>query len=132
MALFTKETGKAFSAIGAARRWEIHRQAIAAGLPAAEVKKQKPEPEPPIIPPLPEVADKFPSALLQRVRRHLNRVNNLLDHETSPNEICKLAVALDKLAEVERVLDGRPTPGQHRPKSTGTSKRAQVAEPVGE
>ena len=130
MALFTKETGKAFAAKGAARRWEIHRQAIAAGLPAAEVKKQKPEPEPTIIPPLPDDADKFPSCRLARVRRHLGRLDNLLDHETDPQKIDRLASASARLSEIERILAGRPLPGSHRPKSAGTSKRGQVAEPL--
>lgn len=64
--------------------------------------------------------DEYTSASLPRVRSHLERLNKLLETETDPAKLDRLAAAFGKLSEIERQLAGRPLPGSLRP---GTEKR---------
>ena len=137
---FTKENARENAAKGNAKRWDNYRQAIARGeLPKKKIKPEPaPEPEPPqpiaIQPAMPPLEfEKFPLSQLGRVRKHLGRLNNLLDHETDPQKLDRLASATAKLCEVERILAGRPLPGSHRPKSGGSSRgTGNRAEPIAE
>ncbi len=52
---------------------------------------------------------------LTRVRAQISRVNEMIDQEKDAQQLERLARALNVLSERERVLDGRPTPGQLRP-----------------
>lgn len=53
---------------------------------------------------------------LARVRRHLDRLDELMMTETDPQKLDRLASAQARLAEQERILDGPPLPGSLRPK----------------
>lgn len=59
--------------------------------------------------------DAFLQARLARVRMQLNRLDTLIEIETDPAKIDKLASATARLAEQERQLAGRPLPGSLRP-----------------
>ena len=79
--------------------------------------------------------DDFATQRLLRVRDQLGKLDNRMDDaldakRIDPQTIERLARASCQLSEAERVLAGRPLPGSHRPKSAGTSKRGQVAEPI--
>jgi hypothetical protein len=50
------------------------------------------------------------------VRKHLDRLDELMMTETDPQKLDRLASAQARLAEQERILDGRPLPGSLRPK----------------
>lgn len=59
--------------------------------------------------------DEFIARRLARVRKQLRRIDDLLDTETDPAKLDKLASASSRLAEQERVLSDRPLPGSRRP-----------------
>lgn len=81
--------------------------------------------EPPAIPepmpaPMPEDPS-FPSELKARVRAQTLETLSRLEEENARGKnvdgakLDRLASALERLAELERVLDGRPGPGNRRP-----------------
>jgi hypothetical protein len=55
---------------------------------------------------------------LARIRAALDRYDELVMIETDPQKASWLATVIAKLSEIERMLAGRPAPGQLRP-STG-------------
>jgi hypothetical protein len=63
---------------------------------------------------------------LLRVRKQLNRVDRLLDAETDPMKIDRLASALLRLSEQERILANRPLPGSRRPLPDRKTPRSEV------
>jgi hypothetical protein len=67
---------------------------------------------------------------LARVRERIDRVDGLLAEAVDPLDLDRLARALSTLAELERVLDGRPLPGSRRPGKERGNSSADV-EPVG-
>lgn len=52
---------------------------------------------------------------LARVRAQLDMIDGLIERCRDAQKLDRLAAASAKLSELERVLDGRPTPGAHRP-----------------
>jgi hypothetical protein len=66
------------------------------------------------------ILDAFANERLTRVRKQLSRLDDLLESETDPTKLDKLASALSRLAEQERQLANRPLPGSLRP---GPEKR---------
>jgi hypothetical protein len=48
----------------------------------------------------------------------MTRLDGLMSTATDPRDLDRLAAAWSKLAEQERILDGRPLPGSRRPTDT--------------
>ena len=59
---------------------------------------------------------------LARVRVQLDRLDEMMLREENPQAIDRLAAAAARLAEQERIMDGRPLPGQLRPRATKPAK----------
>jgi hypothetical protein len=59
--------------------------------------------------------DAFSRQRLMRVRKQLDRLDNMIEAETDPAKLDRLASAQARLAEQERQLAGRPLPGSFRP-----------------
>jgi hypothetical protein len=53
---------------------------------------------------------------LVRVRKQLDRLDRLIMTVEDPQKLDRLASAQARLAEQERILDGRPLPGSLKPK----------------
>lgn len=64
---------------------------------------------------LPEQEPRYIKDRLARVRKQLRRLDELMDAETDARMLERLATAMTRLAELERVLAGRPLPGSRRP-----------------
>lgn len=52
---------------------------------------------------------------LLRTREQLRQLDEELENCTNPKDIKALCDSIKALAEVERILAGRPLPGSHRP-----------------
>jgi len=61
---------------------------------------------------------------LTRVRKQLDRLDDLLSKETNPQRLDRLASAQYRLSEQERILSGRPLPGSRRPSQEREVRRA--------
>lgn len=100
----------------AARRanWERHRS-IGETLVAlsAKVSALAPALSPPQ--PVPEPMESYAAGKLNRVREQLRRLDDLLDTETDPQKLDRLASAIARLSEIERQFSNRPMPGSLRP-----------------
>lgn len=72
--------------------------------------------------PTPAPAADYAARRLLRVRQHLDRLDWLLSKETDALVLERMARALSHLAEQERLLCGRPLPGQYRPEIPRESK----------
>ena len=70
----------------------------------------------------------FAMKRLARVREQLVRVDEMMMTETDPQRMDRLASAQARLAEQERILDGRPMPGSLKP-SQNKPARSRVAMP---
>jgi hypothetical protein len=70
-----------------------------------------------------------PERRLLRVREQLDRLDKLILAEKDPQRIDRLASAQARLAEQERILDGRPLPGSHRPRPERAAKAEKLSEP---
>jgi hypothetical protein len=68
----------------------------------------------------------FIAKRLARVRKQLDRIDGMIEKETDPMKLDRLASAIARLAEQERLLAGRPMPGSFRPK-----KPPEQARPYG-
>ena len=75
----------------------------------------------------PVVADDYIAAKLVRVRKQLARLDDLLDEESDPQKIDRLASAIARLSEIERILRGSPLPGSRRPAPDRTDRRPSRA-----
>jgi hypothetical protein len=64
--------------------------------------------------------DPFILSRLVRVRKQLDRIDGMIERETDPMKLDRLASAQARLAEQERLLAGRPMPGSLKPKSAST------------
>lgn len=62
--------------------------------------------------------DRYRLERLSKVRKQIRFVDSLLESSIDADQISKLATASAKLAEQERLLAGRPTPGSNKPKSS--------------
>jgi hypothetical protein len=104
MARISKETAHAMAAKSAAARKlkaERRKQAkAAAALAPLAQERERPG---------------YVAEQLACVRSQIDRVNAMILLATDPMDLDKLASSLNKLSERERVLDGRPLPGAHRP-----------------
>lgn len=63
---------------------------------------------------------------LARVRKQLAKLDSLLEKETDPQKLDRLASAQYRLSEQERILAGRPLPGSHRP-TRNSNKSAPIS-----
>ena len=63
----------------------------------------------------PQSANNYVTARLVRVREQLNRIDSMMSKETDPQKLDRLALAQARVAEQERILDGRPLPGSRKP-----------------
>lgn len=119
--LFTSETAaaNAVKAALARKRNTLTRKAMIAAQKAGLIAIAPPEPiaarrnDPPA----------YFEKRLARVRVQLDRIDAMMLQEVNPQAIERLAAAATRLAEQERIYDGRPLPGQLRPRSS----RAQSA-----
>lgn len=80
-------------------------------------------------------SEEFIAGQIERVRSQIDKLNRKIVKTSDPRDLAHLASAMHKLCEVERVLDGRPNPGQLRPKSGGRASKMDTktrVEPVDE
>ena len=59
--------------------------------------------------------DDYIARRLHRVRAALDRYDDLLLTECDPQKASWLATVIHKLSDLERILAGRPAPGNYRP-----------------
>jgi hypothetical protein len=64
---------------------------------------------------MPPVADGFVAERLSRTREHIEQLNRLFAVCSDPHKLDRLASAISRMSEIERVLAGRPLPGSFRP-----------------
>ena len=74
----------------------------------------------PLEPPL----DPYVATKLSRVRCQLARLHDMLDDETDPQKLDRLASAIARLSELERQLANRPLPGSIRRAVQKVGRRA--------
>lgn len=74
-----------------------------------------------------EPDDAFRQRRLERVRQQLNRLDEMAAKEKNPLLLNRLYSAIEKLAEQERILAGRPLPGSHRPAKQQRQDKAAAA-----
>jgi hypothetical protein len=67
------------------------------------------------------VADRLP-----RVRKQLERLDDLMKQETDPAKLDRLAAALYRLSEQERIMSGRPLPGSYKPESSSDQSQSMI------
>ena len=73
--------------------------------------------------------DTHPKKALLSVRVEIERTYSLLSQTVDPKAHAALSTSLAKLTDVERVLDGRPLPGQLRPFQPRASKKGADTTP---
>ena len=66
--------------------------------------------------------DDYPVERIVRVRAQIKRIDAMLMEELNPQAIDRLASAIAKLGEQERILSGRPLPGSQRPRLAKSPK----------
>jgi hypothetical protein len=72
--------------------------------------------------------DEYIVKRVMRVRAQLDRIDRMMMEEDNPQAIDRLAAAMARLSEQERILAGRPLPGSHRPSKPRSTKAG--SEPV--
>lgn len=72
----------------------------------------------------------FTELRLMRVRKQLDRLDDMMFKEKDPQKLDRLASAQARLSEQERILDGRPLPGSRRPRPEKPTKDTSTVEPV--
>jgi hypothetical protein len=112
----SKENARELSAIGNKVRWDAYRAAKL----AEENAKLKPATEGEI--------DGFNQARLLRVRKQLKKVDDMIDEETDPSKLDRLASAAIRLNEQERQLSNRSLPPTLKA-SQPRAKRSASADP---
>lgn len=115
--MITPENAREFQRLGVMRRKQNQRELAEKELQAAIA----------LIAPV--VPDDYIATKLVRVRQHLARMDDLLESERDPHAIDRLASAMSKLSEIERILAGRPLPGSRKP-SAEPRRRVASTEPV--
>jgi len=78
-----------------------------------------------------QLQNDFPKSRLARVRSQLIRLDLMMEKETDPQRLDRIASAQVRLAEHERQLAGRPMPGSLRPSRPGR-RQSHLAAPVGD
>ena len=105
-----------------------------AGLKSAEVRRQRKinarlavlqPPGTPHVPHAPQHTEDYQPRVVTRVRKQITHLNNLFDSETDPQKLDRLASALARLYEIERLASGRPLPGSMRPSPAPTRRQSQ-------
>jgi hypothetical protein len=74
-------------------------------------------------------SDEYAESLRLRVREEIDRLVDMLAKCKDAQDKDRLSRALDRLAETERKLSGRPLPGAYRPEKSRAPARGPV-EPV--
>jgi hypothetical protein len=77
-----------------------------------------------------ETADRYVAKRIVQVRRQIEGLNERLEAAVDPKDIKALCDAISKLAELERVLAGRPLPGQRRPGKDAPARRPATVLPL--
>lgn len=73
--------------------------------------------------------DDYAGKTLIRVRANLDDTLTMLENEDEPGNRQKLAMAIDKLAEIERRLSGRSLPPSQKPSAPKNPKRSPTSYP---
>jgi hypothetical protein len=74
--------------------------------------------------------DGYVAKRIVQVRRQIEGLNERLEAAVDPKDIKALCDAISKLAELERVLAGRPLPGQRRPGKDAPTRRPATVSPL--
>ena len=70
--------------------------------------------------------DGYLSKRLMRVRKQVDKLDGMIEEETDPQKLDRLASALARLSEIERQLANRPLPGSFKPTAIRAPKATQV------
>ncbi len=124
MPLFTPEIARINAAKGVAQRKlnRDNREKLIKQLLDRPLAPELPQPKPPV-----EPVTEYASRRLNRVRGQIERLNEriddlLNDDEVDAGAIDRLANALSRLQDMERIMDGRPLPGSKRPASESKAR----------
>lgn len=117
MALFTAETAREF----AAKAHEARRRKTAEREAMRSIGEQAPQPFPQKTPQNP-APDGFVRVRLERVRKHLDKIDRMMEAETDPAKIDRLAAASSKFEEQERRLSDRSLPPVRRAQDQAPAK----------
>ena len=96
------------------------------GKRGAEARWNKPATETPIA----EHSLDYTAIRLMRVRKQLDRLDELASEETDPKRCKEFADATSRLQEQERQLAGRPLPGTLKPSSRNGPARPSISPAV--
>lgn len=83
--------------------------------------------------PVPVKAEEYVEKRISQVRAQIDALNAKLERTKEPRDLKFIAESIVKMSELERVLSGRPSPGQFRPKSGKSAPdvdRRTLAEPL--
>jgi len=72
----------------------------------------------------------FVASQLTRTRKQIEQLNEQFESSTDPKELKALADALARLAEIERILDGRPLPGSRKPSNRPARNSYAIPDPT--
>jgi hypothetical protein len=117
MHLFTKETAREMVKLSIAKRAENRAKR------KSELRLKHPHEH---------VTDKdlaYKALRLIRVRKQLDRIDEMMMAEVDPSKLDRLASAQARLSEQERILVGRPLPGSLKPINTKPSKQSPASAP---
>ena len=103
MPLFTSENARELGQRGAKERWAKAKAREAEEQEAARVSRIVATP------------DGFTGQIITRTREHIVRLSDMIAAERDAMKLDRLASALSRLSELERVLSGRPLPGSFKP-----------------
>jgi len=106
MSLFTTANAREMAARSQAARRQRTTQREAAKENAAPQSQTNPQQDDDAL---------FVAKRLARVRKQLDRIDGMIEKETDPMKLDRLASAQARLAEQERLLSGRPLPGSRKP-----------------
>lgn len=68
----------------------------------------------------------FQKTRIPRVREQIQQLDSLFETESDPQKLDRLASALARLYEIERLASGRPLPGSMRPSPAPTRRQSQA------
>lgn len=91
----------------------------------AERLRRLNEPEPPPVAP-----DKYVETQLACIRAQIDKLNRAIMRMVDAKKLHWLCGAVAKLREQERILDGRPLPGQLRPSGAKPRKSGNIVQPI--
>ena len=76
--------------------------------------------------PMAEDAPTYAAKRLARARKQIDKLDGMIEEETDPQKLDRLASALARLSEIERQLANRPLPGSFKPTAIRQPKATQV------